>query len=267
MNVVTWKWGTVFGPEYVNRLQSMIERHLHVPHEFICVTDNATGLSSKVRVVQPLWQQGPASSAHCWQRLRMYDARSAEHFGDRFLTIDLDVIVVDDITPLITRSEPLVCWRVGYAGVYAGGIVLQNAGELDGLWQTYSKDPEGFAKRAVIHASSDQDMLNWYLRHSYGKSIAEWTDADGLISCYGEARHFFRSRGPVPPQPIIRPPGMRLNEWQEFKKKIQEAPIRTFNPGEVMPEVPKGTRIVFVGHRDKAVMDSKLHPWVQEHWR
>jgi hypothetical protein len=257
----------MFGAEYVNRLQSMVARHLHIPHEFVCVTDDATGLNPSVRPVHALWDDRQASSAHCWQRLRMYDARSAAYFGPRYLTLDLDVIIVDDITPLVMRPEPLVCWRVGYAGVYAGGIVLQDAGVLDGLWRMYAADPEGTAKRTVIHAASDQDILNWYLRHNYGKPVAAWTEADGLMSCYGEARHFFRARGPVPPRPTVKPAGMPNAEWHALRRRTPEAPLRTFNPGEVMPELPTGTRIVFVGHRDKVVMDSELHPWVKEHWR
>ena len=38
------KWGTKFGPEYVNRLYKMVEKNLTIPHRFVCFTDNTDGL-------------------------------------------------------------------------------------------------------------------------------------------------------------------------------------------------------------------------------
>ena len=43
-NVICIKWGTKFGPEYVNRLYHMVEKNLSIPHRFVCFTDNSEGL-------------------------------------------------------------------------------------------------------------------------------------------------------------------------------------------------------------------------------
>ena len=37
--VICLKWGTRYGPEYVNRLYSMVKRHTERDLRFICITD------------------------------------------------------------------------------------------------------------------------------------------------------------------------------------------------------------------------------------
>ena len=48
INIVCVKWGTKYGPEYVNVLRAMIKRNLSLPHRFICFTDNKTGLNADI---------------------------------------------------------------------------------------------------------------------------------------------------------------------------------------------------------------------------
>jgi hypothetical protein len=40
VNVICIKWGTKYGPDYVNRLRNMVQRHLHRPHRFVCLTEH-----------------------------------------------------------------------------------------------------------------------------------------------------------------------------------------------------------------------------------
>ena len=49
-NVICIKWGTKFGPDYVNRLYKMVEKNLKIPHRFVCFTDNAEGLVEGIEV-------------------------------------------------------------------------------------------------------------------------------------------------------------------------------------------------------------------------
>ncbi|MDJ0627713.1 MAG: glycosyl transferase [Rhodobacter sp.] len=50
-NVICIKWGTLFGPEYVNRLYSGVRRNLAVPVRFFCMTERADGLHPDVDVL------------------------------------------------------------------------------------------------------------------------------------------------------------------------------------------------------------------------
>ena len=43
-NILCFKWGTLYPPEYVNRLYAGVKRHLPGPFRFVCATDDASGL-------------------------------------------------------------------------------------------------------------------------------------------------------------------------------------------------------------------------------
>ena len=47
-NVICMKWGTKYGPEYVNTLYSMVKRHMKRPFRFVCLTDDDKGLSEGI---------------------------------------------------------------------------------------------------------------------------------------------------------------------------------------------------------------------------
>lgn len=51
VNIICVKWGTRYGPEYVNRLFGGVTRFLSRPFRFVCVTDDPTGLHPKVESV------------------------------------------------------------------------------------------------------------------------------------------------------------------------------------------------------------------------
>ena len=44
------KWGTLYGPEYVNRVYGGLLKHCQAPFHFVCYTDDAEGISSKIEV-------------------------------------------------------------------------------------------------------------------------------------------------------------------------------------------------------------------------
>ena len=46
--ILCMKWGTKYGPEYVNRLYAMVRRNLTGDFRFVCLTDDGTGIRSEV---------------------------------------------------------------------------------------------------------------------------------------------------------------------------------------------------------------------------
>lgn len=228
--VACWKWGQTFGPEYVNRLRAALEKHLHVEHELVCITDDATGIDSRVRIV-PM-PTTYADTPRCRRRMQIFSRDFAQQIGTRILSIDLDVVIVDDITPLVDRPEPIVCWLVDYAQVYSGSFHLMDAGVLDELWKLYEESPEGFPM--VVQARgcpSDQAMLNWHLRDHDGP-VAHWTIGAGLVTYFGDGY----------------------------------ARLEHHGVGPTRQDLSKGARIVVLGSADKAVMDEGRFAWVREHW-
>lgn len=97
LTVVCMKWGTLYGPEYVNRLYHGVRRHLPRPFRFVCFTDDATGLEAAVDI-QPLPETGsPVTADTRWRKLALFRSGLAGIEGE-VLFLDLDVVIVDDLS-------------------------------------------------------------------------------------------------------------------------------------------------------------------------
>jgi hypothetical protein len=230
LHVVAWKWGAKFSPKFVNRLRAMLERNLHLPHQLVCVTDDAFGIDERVRCVKI--PKRFTDTPRCRRRMQQYDRDFGDVIGaKRILSIDLDVVIVDDITPIVDRLESIVCWKVAYADVFSGSFVLFDNGALHGMWARFENDPVGFPREASPRGiGSDQAMLNFWLR---GKDVPYWTERDGFVTYFGAGYEAFASHGVAPSN----------------------------------PRLPPGARIVVFGSDDIPALESGRFGFVERHWR
>jgi hypothetical protein len=96
--VVCMKWGTLYGPEYVNRLHAGVRRYLARPFRFVCFTDDAQGLDEGVEA-QPLPGTGSAETVDTrWRKLAIFRPGLAGLSGP-VLFLDLDLVIVGDLAP------------------------------------------------------------------------------------------------------------------------------------------------------------------------
>ena len=103
VNVLCIKWGTKYGPEYVNRLRSMVRRHLHRPHRFVCLTDDRGDIEPDIEVhdlppigIPDFDRREPWTRAHGWLKVTSFASPLYDLSGPT-LFIDLDVVIVDAI--------------------------------------------------------------------------------------------------------------------------------------------------------------------------
>ena len=76
--ILCMKWGTKYGPEYVNRLHSMVRRHLTIPHRFVCLTDNRDGLHAEIETFPiPSLELPAGAPERGWTKLVSFSRRSA----------------------------------------------------------------------------------------------------------------------------------------------------------------------------------------------
>ncbi len=98
-HVVCVKWGPKYISQYVNVLNSMLKRHLTVPYEFHCITDDVRGLDPNIKTL--MLPKDPWIKTW-WSKLWM--------FGEKFplqgniLYFDLDVIIHKNIDNLFTHD-------------------------------------------------------------------------------------------------------------------------------------------------------------------
>lgn len=99
VTILCMKWGSMYGPEYVNHLREGVARHLKRPHRFVCFTDDATGLRADVEV-QPLPALGLPGGHQDkrWQKLGLF-RRDLGGLQGTALFLDLDLVIVDSLEP------------------------------------------------------------------------------------------------------------------------------------------------------------------------
>ncbi|MEP7281973.1 MAG: glycosyltransferase [Rubrivivax sp.] len=119
------KWGTKYGPEYVNRLHAMVRRHLAGPARFVCLTDDARGVHDDVECLPlPSLDLAPGADRG-WPKLTTFTA-DLHGLRGRALFMDLDVVIVGDVTPFFEAPGDFLIikdwkrpWRVtGNSSVY-----------------------------------------------------------------------------------------------------------------------------------------------------
>lgn len=124
--VLCMKWGTKYGPEYVNRLYGMVRRHLRGDFRFVCLTDLDSGIRSEVQCLPiPDLALPEGIPERGWKKLTTF-AADLHGLKGTALFLDLDVVIVDDITPFFEQpGEFLIIhdwkrpWRItGNSSVY-----------------------------------------------------------------------------------------------------------------------------------------------------
>jgi hypothetical protein len=169
-----------YGPDHVNRMRSMLSRHLDLPHEVVCVTDQPEGLDEGVRTA-PLDRDTIGSPRSRFPKLALWRPDAAEFFGgDRLFFLDLDTVIVRDITPIVDRAEDVVLWenssfhRPGRSR-YNGSVMLLTAGSRPEVWNEFDWDNPP-TDPATCH---EQGWVSYMI----GPDCATW-DANGKDGIY-----------------------------------------------------------------------------------
>lgn len=192
LTFVSWRWQppvgyrSTYAPETVYALKDMISRNYSAPHRFVCVTDEPEALKGVETI--PLWpdlahMKSPLGHSYpsCYRRLKVFAPDAGETFGSRLVSIDLDTVIVGDITSLFDRDEDIVLWGetdFPRKQHYCGSLWMLKTGTRPKVWTTFDpKTSPTLAWRAGARGS-DQAWLSYAL----GPNEARWTKADGVYS-------------------------------------------------------------------------------------
>ncbi len=195
LSFVAWKWKpradyrSQFTAQHVNTLASMVRRHYSKPHRFICVTDDPSGIVTDIEVV-PLWNdhasiQSPHGHPNpsCYRRLKAFSTEAEHMFGKRFVSIDLDTVIVNNIEPLFDRAEDFVILGdTNPMTPYNGGLFMMTAGARKQVWEKFDPVKSPAVGRKLGYFGSDQAWIGACL----GPNEARWTKADGVHSYRNE---------------------------------------------------------------------------------
>ena len=243
VNVLCIKWGTKYGPEYVNILHSMVSRHLKRPHRFVCLTDDAAGIAAHIET-RPMPRVGfkdfdemqPWARAHGWLKITSFASPLYDLAGPT-LFIDLDVVIVDELDSFFDFPGEFVVIKEWdkHDGTGNTSVYRFNAGAHADVLQTLINDPDG-AQRSY---RNEQQFVTTLLARQ-GK-MGFWPDA----WCRSFKRHCVRTHV-----------------------------LNLFLP----PRIPEGARIIafhgkpnppdaIAGRSGKWYRRVIPTDWVKDHWR
>lgn len=194
-SIVCFKWEppagfrTHFTGNHVNVLRSMVKRNYDRPHKFICVTDKADGIDSDIEIV-PLWKDHSGvvspmgrNQPSCYRRLKMFSPEAENYFGKRFVSLDLDTVIVNDMIPVWERPEEFMIWGDTAKGTpYNGSMIMMTAGSRKQVWERFDPRLSPNVGKKLGFIGSDQAWIGVCL----GKGEKIWTKTDGVVSFRNE---------------------------------------------------------------------------------
>jgi hypothetical protein len=154
--VVCLKWGTKYGPEYVNRLANMVSRNTTVDYEFVCFTENSSGLDKNIKI-KPL----PKYPLTGWW-YKPYFLSSDVPLKGTLLFLDLDIVVFKNIDKLFDYEPGKFCivrdfnrnTRKNFD--YMNSSVFRvESGQYHNIWKDFIKN----SKSHVSRNRGDQDWM------------------------------------------------------------------------------------------------------------
>ena len=172
--IICIKWGTKFGPEYVNRLHGMISRNITPPFRLFCFTDDGTGLHPDiaVRALPEFDYKAPERTRGKWPKSRLWG-----DLGDVtgvVLFLDLDVVITGNIDCFFEYGQPedtilgrnlnTPLERMGQTSVYR-----MKVGNLAPLQEIFRADPQSIAdkykyEQRFVTRNAPGGVIVWPLR-------------------------------------------------------------------------------------------------------
>jgi len=189
MTVVLFKWQDryhgykpKFSARHVNAMANMVDAHYPDQHRFVCFTDDAEGIDSRIQCA-PVWDDfadvpNPTGGGRpsCYRRLKLWAPEMAEVLGPRFVHLDLDGVVCGDLRPLWNRPEDVVMWADPQGRwPYIGATFLCNAGARPEVWTDFNPAKSPILAACKGYQGSDQAWLSYRIPNE-----ARWTQADGI---------------------------------------------------------------------------------------
>jgi hypothetical protein len=168
VTVLCVKFGSKYGPEYVEKLRNMVSRHLSIPYEFVCLTDHQHPIEGVKSIIRP--NEGYPKG--WWHKVHMFDPSLG--LKGRVLYMDLDVIIHSNINRLVIGQEKRFMGIRDFNrkfnpnwNILNSSVMSWPAGLHPDIFTTFKTDPR---KAQRLHG--DQDWI-WQVAKS---RITFWPD-------------------------------------------------------------------------------------------
>lgn len=240
-NVICMKWGTKYGPEYVNRLYAMVRRHLTGDFRMVCLTDDAKGIRSEVDCFPiPALDLPPGTPERGWTKLVTF-VEDLYGLKGTALFLDVDVVIVDSIDEFFEEPGEFLIIR-----------------DYRRPWQARRITGNSSVYRFELGAHTDVlAYFKSHLKEVQGRFRNEQAYLSDFLYRQGKLRYWPAAWCPSFKYDSI--PRWPVNYWAE-------------------PAIPEGARIVIFhgecnppdavsGQRNRRFRAMRPAGWVATHWR
>jgi hypothetical protein len=195
LNVICVKWGDKYGPEYVNRLKSMMTKYCTRPFNMWCYTDDKYGIDYDIEIIDIPEDE---MLEGWWNKVSVF--KSNMPYEGRCLYLDLDTVIQNNIDDLIYYKPYELCgvwtywnevWTDGdyeYATLrhkvpFNSSVMTWNKNQCTWIWDHFWKDHHEYIMK---YYGDDKYLGNeteystfpqeWIYSRLYGDGIHKPTD-------------------------------------------------------------------------------------------
>lgn len=139
INIVCLKWGNKYSGDWVNRLYRMVEKNYNQPFNFWCITEDISNIRSEVKFIN-----FPSKHDYLqkwWWKIWFF----SEEFPitGKCLFFDLDMVIQNDITPLIDYDFTKPCLLKGKVFKFNSSIILWDTERSNKkIWNQFIKNAQ-----------------------------------------------------------------------------------------------------------------------------
>jgi hypothetical protein len=236
IDIVCFKWNKLtddyllsnrvnYTSDHVNILYNSIKRNTTVPFRFSCITDDKNGLDAEIRII-PLWDRC-RDLGGCFNRLYMFSKDMEDIIGNRFLSIDLDCVIVGNIDNLLKKTDDFCINQFvpqkkkrNQNQLYNGGLILMNAGAREEVWTKFNPKTSPKELYTIIKENNYIGSDQAWIRHVLGKEESTFNTDDGVYSYNADIKN---------------------------------------------KELPSDAKMIFFsGKPDPSILEE---PWIEQHWK
>ena len=161
MKIVCVNWGNKYSLDYVNILNSMVKRYSDA--ELLCLSDSYEGKDCEVMMLEKGFEGW-------WNKIQLFNPNFLK--GERFLYLDLDVVITEDISSILERKEKFITINDWIYPTYNSSAMLMTGGEFPHVYDLFVKDKEKAMNSCPL---GDQQWITSYVK-------ADFFDKDDFVS-------------------------------------------------------------------------------------
>lgn len=241
INVVCMKWGTPYGPEYVNNLYHMVKRNITQPFRFVCFTEQPDGIEKEVEI-KPLPdfdEPYPEKTKTCqaWRKISVFDRKFYDLKG-KILFLDLDVVIIGNIDCFFSFSDKLAIienWSQPRRLIGQSSVFCFEMGKYHHLLEKFQTDPDdvlGKHRTEQVYITRELGEKNFdYFPEDWCKSFKMHCMPGGFLNSFmtptkipKNARIIVFHGNPKPPQAIQGVWGKPVPWYKKFYKTVKPTP-------------------------------------------